>query len=452
MTVKIAWLHLQNSTGLVDIELDPDAVGATVVGGKSGQGKTAILNNIAWTLGGDRYKPDKPQRDGAGYPDLDIKLTNGLRVTRKGKRSTLKVIDEDKKLGNQSSLNMFVGSFALDTSKFLRLNGKDKAAALLDIVPEVRDELKRLTTLHDDLYAEREAHGRVTTQKEKYAAELPLHKDTPVEETSASALIEEIRKVDAANAGYAKRRGQLAHDNDIIVDRNARLVELDDECRDDEKKQRELIAAVEQQLADARIKLADLEKDHEQRTTDAKSAIRILCGEYDTDKAIVEQLTDKPTDALQQQLKECEDTNARVRANAEKKAATAEGGRLRAQYATLTDKVEETRAAQVALLDNADLPLKPHLTVVHGELMYDGLPWDNLATSEQMKVAAAISSRENPNCGFLLADGLETMDVDTLTEFCGWAEGEDLQVIGTRVSVGDECTLIIQAGKVKGDA
>ena len=449
MTVKIAWFHLRNSTGVVDIEWEPDVVGTTVLGGKSGQGKTAILNNIAWLLGGDRYRPEQAQRTGsASYPDLDVKLTNGLRVTRKGKRSTLKVIDEEKRLGNQSMLRKFIGSFALDAPKFLRLSGKEKAEALLNIVPEVRDELRRLNTLHDELYAEREAHGRVTTQKEKYAAELEFHKDTPSEETSANALIEEIRKADAANAENDKLRLECVRREDKAAEQAEGLKRLTEQLAQDKQHRENNIKRLEDELEDARI----VAEKNTSENNDLLGRERLILDKYRADVVAVtevsETLTDQPTDALQEQLDKCEETNSRVRANAEKKAATAEGGRLRGEYAQLTDKIEDTRGAQIALLDNADLPLKPHLTVVHGELMYDGLPWDNLATSDQMKVAAAIAARENPNCGLVLLDGLETMDVDTLAEFGEWAEAEDLQVIGTRVSVGDECTLIISEGLV----
>ena len=52
----------------------------------------------------------------------------------------------------------------------------------------------------------------------------------------------------------------------------------------------------------------------------------------------------------------------------------------------------------------------------------------------------------NPNCGFVLIDKLEQMDLDTLKAFGQWLEQEDLQVIATRVSSGEECSIIISDG------
>jgi hypothetical protein len=47
-------------------------------------------------------------------------------------------------------------------------------------------------------------------------------------------------------------------------------------------------------------------------------------------------------------------------------------------------------------------------------------------------------------------DKLEQMDLSTLAEFGAWLESEDLQAIATRVSTGDECSIIIEDGYVQG--
>ena len=100
------------------------------------------------------------------------------------------------------------------------------------------------------------------------------------------------------------------------------------------------------------------------------------------------------------------------------------------------------------LLEKANLPLEG-LSVEDGELTYKGFKWDNLSGADQMKVGVAIVRRLNPNCGFVLLDKLEQMDLDTLDEFGRWLRQEDLQVIATRVSTGDECAIIIEDGYSK---
>ena len=79
-----------------------------------------------------------------------------------------------------------------------------------------------------------------------------------------------------------------------------------------------------------------------------------------------------------------------------------------------------------------------------GELIYNGRKWDCMSGSDQLKVSTAIVRKLNPKCGFVLLDKLEQMDLDTLKEFGQWLESEGLQAIATRVSTGDECSIIIE--------
>ena len=50
----------------------------------------------------------------------------------------------------------------------------------------------------------------------------------------------------------------------------------------------------------------------------------------------------------------------------------------------------------------------------------------------------------------MLLDKLEQMDPTTLKKFGVWLESEKMQAIATRVSTGDECSIIIEDGYVAG--
>lgn len=73
-----------------------------------------------------------------------------------------------------------------------------------------------------------------------------------------------------------------------------------------------------------------------------------------------------------------------------------------------------------------------------------------MSGSDRLKVSTAIVRKLNPNCGFVLLDKLEQMDMKSLQEFGEWLEVEGLQAIATRVSTGDECSIIIEDGYVVG--
>ena len=107
--VKINTLELENIKRVKTVVLTPTKNGLTVIGGRNNQGKTSVIDAIAWVLGGDKFKPSTPQREGSIIPPhLKVTLSNGLIVERSGKNSTLKVIDPNGNKSGQQLLNEFV--------------------------------------------------------------------------------------------------------------------------------------------------------------------------------------------------------------------------------------------------------------------------------------------------------------------------------------------------------
>ena len=94
MSMKINKLEIENVKRIKAVKVEPKANGLTVIGGNNNQGKTSVLDSIAWALGGERYKPSQATREGSVIPPtLHIVMNNGLVVERKGKNSALKVTD-----------------------------------------------------------------------------------------------------------------------------------------------------------------------------------------------------------------------------------------------------------------------------------------------------------------------------------------------------------------------
>jgi soluble cytochrome b562 len=151
------------------------------------------------------------------------------------------------------------------------------------------------------------------------------------------------------------------------------------------------------------------------------------------------------TAELEQNLAQIDEINRKVRANLDKERAEEDAKGYREAYDQLTVKINDIREARKKLLDGADLPL-PGLSIEDGELIYQGQRWDNMSGSQRLIVSTAIVRKLNPECGFVLMDKLEQMDLNTLKEFGAWLEKEGLQVIATRVSTGDECSIVIEDG------
>lgn len=67
-SIKINKLEIENVKRIKAVKIEPTKNGLTIVGGNNNQGKTSVLDSIAWALGGDRYKPSNASRDGSTIP------------------------------------------------------------------------------------------------------------------------------------------------------------------------------------------------------------------------------------------------------------------------------------------------------------------------------------------------------------------------------------------------
>ena len=411
--MKISRLEVENVKRIHAAMIEPSADGLTIIGGKNRQGKTSVLDAIAWALGGERYRPTEALTKGSSRPPrLKIVMDNGLVVERKGKNSDLKVTDPSGQKAGQTLLNEFVEELAINMPKFMEASGKEKAETLLQIIG-VGDQLHQLERQEKEIYQERLYVGRTADQKEKFAREQPFYPDAPQEPVSAADLIREQQEILARNG--QRQQWRLEYDN-ILKQR---------EMVDDK------IQSLEAQLAQWKHSRSELERR-------AREASKTPA-----------ELKMESTEELEQSIENIEMINRKVQANLNKAQAEEDAKEFRDQYTLLTDKLETVRRQKISLLDNADLPL-PGLSVRDGELIYNGQKWDNMSSAEQMIVSTSIVRRLNPKCGFVLLDKLEAMDLDTLKEFGRWLEQEGLQAIATRVSTGEECSIIITDGYVEG--
>lgn len=414
-SIKINKLEIENVKRIKAVKIEPSRNGLTIVGGDNNQGKTSVLDSIAWALGGDKFKPSQAQREGSVIPpNLHIVLSNGLVVERKGKNSSLKVTDPSGNKAGQQLLNEFVEQLALDLPKFMESSGKEKAQILLNIIG-VGEQLAELEVKEKEMYNKRLTIGQIADQKKKFAEEQTYYPNAPKELISASELIKEQQFILAKNGENQRKRDQALK---LHVERN-RLAEKVNNLKDElERYQQELIRV-----------------DHDM-TIAYKTA---------------EELQDESTAELEASIANIDEINRQVQANLDKDKAEEDAAYYVRQYNQLTADITDIRKKKINLLDSAELPL-PELSVKDGELIYKGQKWDNMSGSDHLKVATAIVRKLNPKCGFVLLDKLEQMDMKTLNEFGKWLEKEGLQAIATRVSTGDECSIIIEDGYVKGSA
>lgn len=416
MSLKINKFEIENVKRVKAVKMEPSEAGLTIIGGDNNQGKTSVLDAIAWALGGNSFRPSEPVREGSVTPPyLHIVMSNGLVVERKGKNSTLTVTDPTGQKAGQQLLDTFVEKLALNLPKFMEASDAEKARTLLNIIG-IGPKLGELEQREKQIYSDRTAIGRIADQKKKFADEQIYYPDAPAEPVSASELIRQQQEILARNGENQRKRDRVR----VITMEKNRLFEKAEH--------------LEQQIAEMKAMLDDCKAAWQKAADDEQIAMKDA-----------QTLRDESTAELEMNIAQIDEINRKVRANLDKDKAEEDAREYLRQYDALTEELTTVRMEKKSLLDHANLPL-PGLTVEDGKLLYKNQQWDNMSGSDQLKVATAIVRKLNPECGFVLMDKLEQMDLRTLHEFGAWLEQEGLQVIATRVSTGEECSIIIEDG------
>ena len=235
------------------------------------------------------------------------------------------------------------------------------------------------------LYDRRTVIGQIGAQKRHAAEELTEYPDAPSEPVSAIELIQQQQEILLHNADNQRKRMKLA------------------QLEEQEKQLGRRVQELSQELEMVEHRLTAVQQDVQNATK------------------TVAQLQDESTAELEQSIRNVEEINRQVSANLAKSKAQDEAERYAQEYAALTEQIKAKRTARMDLLNGADLPLTG-LGVEDGALTYHGKHWTDMSGSDQLRVATAIVRRLNPNCGFVLLDKLEQMDLATLQEFGAWLQ------------------------------
>ena len=238
-------------------------------------------------------------------PHLHIVMSNGLEVERKGKNSDLKVTDPTGKRAGQQLLNEFVEELAIDLPKFMEASSREKRGAFEDhrrrpAAQGARGAGKRPLQPPPCNRAD-------CRPKAKFAKEMPYYPDAPKEPISASELIRAQQEILAKNGENHRKRMNVT----LISEEHKRLTKKVEDLRAE-------LTTYSQQLAKT-------ERDLE---CALKSA---------------EDLHDESTAELEKNIRDIEVINEKVRTNLNKEKAEEDADAHRAEYDTMTAKLNDVR-------------------------------------------------------------------------------------------------------------
>lgn len=426
--MKIIRLSSENIKRLVAVDIKPDGNFVTI-GGRNAQGKSSVLDSIAYALGGEKLIRGKPVRKGQDKAKVVVTLDD-LVVTRtftSAGTSALTVANKDgaRYPSPQAILDKLVGRLTFDPLEFVRMKPELQADTLRRLAGlDVSDlERERLA-----LYNQRTEVNRQEKALDIKAKDLPSYSLIPDEEASLSTITTDLDAANAAAAAVTQLQAELDRERQTSTAVGRRLQRLVDK-----------IANLELQL-----ELARSERDREVKANQETNA-RI--------DALTETLVAAAAGApdllgIRKRLEELEATNAKVRANKRRAEALQAVVETKKQSEDLTAKIDEIDRQKAERIRAAKFPIAG-LSVADAGILFNDIPFEQASRAEQLRVSTAVGLALNPSLRVLLIRDGSALDQANLSLIADMAQQADAQVWLERVSDdGRGCSVVIEDGAV----
>jgi DNA repair exonuclease SbcCD ATPase subunit len=415
--MQIISLTVENIKKVKAVKIVPSGNLVQITGG-NGAGKSSVLDSIYYALAGTANLPSQPIRK--GQEKASIKLDLGeIVVTRKftatGTTLTVEATNGARFPSPQRMLDDLLGSLTFDPLAFMRQAAKEQLATLRGLV-KLEVDVDVLNQHSANAYEQRTALNREIKQLEAQAAAISFPEGTPNEPIDVMALVKDLNKAGEFNSELEKRRG-LREGIEQGIERKDKTLE-------------ETFAEIKRLQQKA-------EKLEESIIADRKA--------FDALEPLPEPIK---TAALQEKIKAAQDTNICVTAKA-RQAEIVDRLRVKRELAdTATELIRKNTDSVAAAIAAAEMPVEG-LAFGDGEVLYGGLPLSQAASSEQLRISAAIAMSGNPKLRVLRIKDGSLLDEKSLIALEQMATLGDYQMWVERVDTSGKIGVVIEDGEVK---
>lgn len=425
--MKIVQLQAENVKRLSAVEITP--AGAVItIGGRNGQGKTSVLDAIAYALGGKDVQCAEPVRRGEEKARVVLNLGD-IIVTRTwtaagGTNLIVANHDNARYPSPQAMLDKLVGKLSFDPLEFARMKPNAQVETLKRLVGL---DFAALDKRRQEIYAERTQVHREGRAADVRVAECRHYDDAPAEEVDVAALAGQYKDWQAAQGALAAAE----HSQALAVTNLANCQAVMDRIRADIKRLQEQLAGYEPAFEQYRR----AKDETDALVTKRRAALEAMPGEE-----------------IQRQIAEAMEVNAKVRANKRHAEAVAARKTLIDRSLDLDGQMEGIDAEKTSQLAGAKFPVEG-LGFDEDGITFKGLPFEQASSAEQLAVSVAVGLALNPRLKILLIRDGSLLDEASLALIAQMAGEADAQVWIEKVSEdGAGCTVVIEDGMVKQDA
>lgn len=415
---KIINLAVENVKRIKVVQITPDG-NTVIIGGKNGNGKSSTLDAIAMALGGKKLIPNKPVRDGEETAKIELDIGDYI-ITRhwtNPETSYLKLVTKDggKITNAQKILDNIVGNLSFDPLEFATMEPSKQFDMLREITGLDFSELdKEFASVYQD-------RRDVNRDGQKIKTRL----DTEFQSIDENMEINDIDDVKKEKA-EAQQFNQNLEEQKNEVDKLAQQIDTNLKYQEQLEEDLKIIS---------------------QKLENAKESHKILKEQFE-DHPYDSRIQPKDLSEFDKKLESWFELKAIYDKAQVKKEVLKDRDITRDKYKKLDDRLKEIDATKAKMISEADLPIEG-ISFGNKEVLFKGIPFNQLSTSEQIRISMSIAISQNPKLKIAIIKNGSLLDSDAMKEIKAISEEKDFQIWIEKVSDGPEAGQIyIEDGAV----
>jgi recombinational DNA repair ATPase RecF len=423
--VKILRLEAENIKKLKVVAIKPDGHIVEITG-PNGSGKSSVLDSIYYALAGAKDIPSQPIRRGQLKAHVKLELGE-ITVIRKFSKDTGTSLVVEAKNGArfptpQRLLDEILGKLTFDPLEFSRMDPKKQLDQLRAMV-KIDVDLDKLDAQNATDFDTRTDLNREIKSLDAQGFGFSFPDDTPDEEIDVSKLAGELEAAGQKNAEIERVKDKRKFMESQVASQTESALR----CR---------------HLADQRRKEAAAEDDQAEKHVAESLRIKALA-----EAIVIEDPVD--TAEVRELINSARGINENVAKKKQQATIFARAKRLREAAEALTESMAARTTAKRTAIGAAKMPIEG-LSFGDGEVVFNGLPFTQASSAEQLRISVAVAMAANPKLKVLrIQDGslLDEQNMRLLTEM---AEASDYQIWLERVDTSGKVGVVMEDGMVKG--
>jgi hypothetical protein len=423
----ITSLEIENVKRIKVLRVRPDGAVVTIAG-RNAQGKSSCLDAIEMAIGGAGSIPEAPIRMGARSARIVADLGEIVverTMSAKGTKLEVRAKDGAILASPQKILDQLCSAISFDPMRFTRMKPTEQDATLKQVLGLDFAEIDRQ---RQAAYDERTRANKSVKELEARLNAAPEHRDAPATEVSVAELTAELTRRQgeerkqatlASAAAAAERAVEISVTS--VTEKEAAIVEL------------------ERKLAQTREFLAGARDFLDVKRAEAKAAAAELEAFEVPDPA-----------EITAQLATVEETNRKVRANAERANLAKDLASAEERAQLLDDAIIDIDDEKAAKLAAAKFPIEGLAFDESGPTL-NGVPLAQASTAQKIRLSVALGFALNPRLRVLLIREGSALDDDSLKLLAELATEAGGQLWIEKVSsTGEGCSVVLVDGEIAG--